>query len=62
MEAILRRNTCIKEDCIGGWAQWVKVVEKVQPSSYKVSSVDVMYSLVTIVNSSLLYICKLLRE
>ena len=34
MEEILRRITCIKEDYIGGWAKWVKVVKKVQTSSY----------------------------
>ena len=36
--------------------------QKVQNSSYKISSEDIMYSMPTIVNNTGLYILKLLRE
>ena len=35
---------------------------QVQTSSYKINSVDVMYSMVTTVNNIPLYISKLLRQ
>lgn len=34
----------------------------VQTSSYKINPGDGMYSMVTVVNVTMLYICKLLRE
>ena len=36
--------------------------QKVQTSSYKISLGDVMYSMVTIVNNTVLHIWKLLKE
>ena len=39
----------------------MKVIKKVQTSSYKISPGDVIFGMVAIVNNTVLYILKLLR-
>ena len=46
-----------------GWAKWVKVVKGDKIAVIRwISSGDVMHSMVTVVNITVLYILKLLRE
>ena len=62
-----KKTELIETEQIGGCQRWPmgemgKDSQKVQTSSYKINSRDVMFSVVTIVNNTVLYIFKLLRE
>lgn len=44
------------------WAEWVKAVKRYKCPLMRLSPRDGMYNMITIVNGTVLYISKLLRE